>query len=77
MLNLHVILIYELNLFSIMYNFIILQGFLTFIFFIFSKHNDPASIVANLTMSRIVCIGTYSILYDCGADTSFYAYIGI
>ena len=38
---------------------------------------SPASIVSSLAMSRIVCIGTYSILCDCGADTSFYAYIGI
>ena len=38
---------------------------------------SPASIVASLAMSRIVCIGTYSIICDCGADTSFYAYIGI
>ena len=38
---------------------------------------SAASIVASLAMSRIVCIGTYSILCDCGADTSFYAYIGI
>ena len=26
---------------------------------------------------RIVCIGTYFILYDFGAYTSFYAYTGI
>ena len=37
---------------------------------------SPASIVASLAISRIVCIGTYSILCDCGADKSFYAYIG-
>ena len=35
---------------------------------------SPASIVASLVISRIVCIGTYSILCDFGADTSFYAY---
>ena len=35
------------------------------------------TIVASLAMSQIVCIGTYSILCDFGADTSFYAYIGI
>ena len=38
---------------------------------------SPASIVASLAISWIVCIGTYSILCDFGADTSFYAYIGI
>ena len=36
---------------------------------------SPASIVASLAISRIVCIGTYSILCDFGA--SFYAYTGI
>ena len=35
---------------------------------------SPASIVASLLISRIVCIGTYSILCDFGANTSFYAY---
>ena len=47
MLSLRLILIYDLKLFSIMYNFKLiksmciqfLQEFLTFIFFIFSKHN--------------------------------------
>ena len=34
---------------------------------------SPASIVTSLAISRIVCIGTYSILCDFGADTSFYA----
>ena len=34
---------------------------------------SPASIVASLVIFRIVCIGTYSILCDFGADTSFYA----
>ena len=34
---------------------------------------SPASIVASLVISRIVCIDTYSILCDFGADTSFYA----
>ena len=36
-----------------------------------------ASIVASLVISRIVCIGTYSIFCDFGADTSFYAYTRI
>ena len=35
---------------------------------------SPASIVARLEISRIVCIGTYSILCDFGAETSFHAY---
>ena len=30
-----------------------------------------------LVITRIVCIGTYSILCDFGAYTSFYAYTGI
>ena len=38
---------------------------------------SPASIVASLLISRIVCIGTYSILFDFGAYTSFYAYTHI
>ena len=38
---------------------------------------SPASIVASLAISRIVCIGTYSILCDFEADTSFYAYTRI
>ena len=38
---------------------------------------SPASIVASLVISRIVCIGAYSILCDFGADTSFYAYTRI
>ena len=38
---------------------------------------SPASIVASLVISRIVCIGTYSILCDSGAYTSFYAYTWI
>ena len=38
---------------------------------------SPASIVASLLISRIVCIGTYSILCDFGAFTSFYAYTRI
>ena len=38
---------------------------------------SPASIIASLAISRIVCIGTYSILCDFGADTSFYAYTRI
>ena len=38
---------------------------------------SPASIVASLVISRIVCIGTYSILCDFGAYTSFYAYTRI
>ena len=38
---------------------------------------SPASIVASLVISRIECIGTYSILSDFFADTSFYAYTGI
>ena len=38
---------------------------------------SPASIVASLAISRIVCIGKYSILCDFGADTSFYAYTEI
>ena len=38
---------------------------------------SPASIVASLAISRIVCISTYSILCDFGADTSFYAYTRI
>ena len=38
---------------------------------------SPASIVASLVISRIVCIGTYSILSDFGAYTSFYAYTRI
>ena len=33
---------------------------------------NPASIVANLAISRIVCIGIYSILCDFGAYTSFF-----
>ena len=35
------------------------------------------SIVASLGITRIVCIGTYSILCDFGAYTSFYAYTRI
>ena len=31
----------------------------------------------SLGIARIVCIGTYSILCDFGAYTSFYAYTGI
>ena len=31
---------------------------------------SPASIVASLVISRIVCVGTYSILCDFGAYTS-------
>ena len=38
---------------------------------------SPASIDASLVISRIVCIGTYSILCDFGAYTSFYAYTRI
>ena len=38
---------------------------------------SPASIVASLVISRIVCIGTFSILCDFGAYTSFYAYTRI
>ena len=38
---------------------------------------SPASIVASLVISLIVCIGTYSILCDFGAYTSFYAYTRI
>ena len=38
---------------------------------------SPASIVASLVISRIVCIGKYSILCDFGAYTSFYAYTRI
>ena len=38
---------------------------------------SPASIVASLIISRIVCIGMYSILCDFGAYTSFYAYTRI
>ena len=38
---------------------------------------SPASIVASLVISRIVCIGTYSISRDFGAYTSFYAYWNI
>ena len=38
---------------------------------------SPASIVASLVISRIVCIGTYSILCDFGVNTSFYAYTRI
>ena len=38
---------------------------------------SPASIVASLAISRIVYVGTYSILCDFGADTSFYAYTEI
>ena len=38
---------------------------------------SPASIVASLVISRIVCIGTYSILCDFGAYTSFYEYTRI
>ena len=33
----------------------------------------PASIVASLVITQSVCIGTYSILCDFGAYTSFYA----
>ena len=32
---------------------------------------SPANIFASLIISRIVCIGTYSILCDFGTDTSF------
>ena len=39
--------------------------------------NSPASIIASLVISRIVCIGTHSILCDLGAYTSFYAYTRI
>ena len=35
---------------------------------------SPASMVASLVISRIVCIGTYSILCDFGAYTGFHAY---
>ena len=38
---------------------------------------SSASIVASLVISRIVCIGTYSILCDFGAYTTFYAYTRI
>ena len=38
---------------------------------------SPASIVASLVISRIVCIGTHSILCDFGVNTSFYAYTRI
>ena len=38
---------------------------------------STASIVASLAITWIVCIGTYSILCDFGADSSFYAYTGI
>ena len=38
---------------------------------------SPASIVASFVISRIMCIGMYSILYDFGAYTSFYAYTRI
>ena len=38
---------------------------------------SPASIVASLVITRIVCIGTYSILCNFGAYTSFYAYTRI
>ena len=38
---------------------------------------SPASIVASLIITRIVCIGTYSILCDFGVYTSFYAYTRI
>ena len=38
---------------------------------------SPPSIVARRVIIRIVCIGTYSILCDFGAYTSFYAYIRI
>ena len=34
---------------------------------------SPASIIASLVISRIVWIGTYSILCDFGAYTRFYA----
>ena len=39
--------------------------------------NSPATIVASLVISRIVCIGTYSIICEFGAYTSFYAYTRI
>ena len=38
---------------------------------------SPASIVACLVITRIVCIGTYSILCDFGGYMSFYAYTRI
>ena len=38
---------------------------------------SPASIVSSLVITRIVCIGTYSILCDSGVYTSFYAYTRI
>ena len=38
---------------------------------------SPTSTVASLVISRIVCIGTYSILCDFGKYTSFYAYTRI
>ena len=38
---------------------------------------SPGSIVVSLVISRIVCIGTYSILCDFGAYMSFYSYIRI
>ena len=34
---------------------------------------SPASIVASLVISRIVCIGTYSILCATGEQTRFFA----
>ena len=46
-------------------------------FWRFIKHSKSASIVVSLVISRIVCIGTYSILCDFGAYTSFYAYTRI
>ena len=45
-----------------------------------SSYRDSRVEVTHLFLewiSRIVCISTYSILCDFGADTSFYAYIGI
>ena len=38
---------------------------------------SPASIVTGLVITRIVCIGTYTILCDFGAYTSFSAYTRI
>ena len=39
--------------------------------------SDLRAFEASLVITRIVCIGTYSILCDFGAYTSFYAYTRI
>ena len=59
------------------YFFYLFIFFYYLFFFIIYLLLSPASIVVSLVISRIVCIGTYSILCDFGAYTSSYAYTRI